>query len=605
MVKDDSKTHLVLRWGDHPEDLDMYLLPLGVHAIDEDMTLVDWSVMQCKGSDWNSTCGPRCGQHCGDWVQGHTNGDPLPWYPEFTAMTRPPESQTPFGGLNRDQAYLFYWQKEIKGVAPDLEFVEGQTLYPLLTQDRDDSGHSPPTLDNLDPWPNGPEGMTLQNLLPGTYELYITAWDNGDETQLLQPGLTLDVYLGNGVDKMVWADSVRPSNDISGAKWLYVGRIEVTSGGNCAPDSTARMMQWRDPSNPEAAQFCYSWFRGGVFSLWEEYFFQVSGLFDAVTNQRLGNAKYSFSGNTDSRVKGLVHRAAQGEHTLTMRMKGYVTRSVTLTFDGGFHDGCLHWPNLYDSDQSPAASAARQAAEACNREHWVKRYVDFLVPDDGGTRIVLRWGNAPSDLDTYVIPSGVVDGNGANVIWKAEMEDGSAEVPATETPYVFWGLCDICEDDCVCMSRTLVATANAASTSPLSPLKARISLDRDDRTHGDFEMGGGEAVIKNGPETTTFQDLLPGRYDVYINVYEEDKNFSGGVTVETYLGSGADCNGAGCSGLVDSLQWDVLQGRWFHAGFFVAHRTEAEFLQHAGSETVVKTATRRQSQSPNLNGSTE
>ena len=27
----------------------------------------------------------------------------------------------------------------------------------------------------------------------------------------------------------------------------------------------------------------------------------------------------------------------------------------------------------------------------------------------------------------------------------------------------------------------------------------------------------------NGPETTTFEELLPGRYDVYINVYAEDK----------------------------------------------------------------------------------
>ena len=142
------------------------------------------------------------------------------------------------GTLASDQSYLFYMQKQLKGVAPgegakepydtqgylltcsrsasDVEFVEGQTLYPLLTQDRDDSGHAPPGFDNLDPWPNGPEGMTLEHLLPGTYEVYITAWDNNDEGELLKPGLMLDIYLGNGRDKMVKADTVQPGTDFTG-----------------------------------------------------------------------------------------------------------------------------------------------------------------------------------------------------------------------------------------------------------------------------------------------------------------------------------------------------------------------------------------------------
>lgn len=217
MVKDDGKTHVVLRWGDYPGDLDMYLLPLGVRAVDDDQTPVDWFAMTCTGSTFNQTCGLlQCGQRCGDWVEGHDNGDPLPWYPEFETTSRPPGVQTPFGGLAREQAYAFYMQKQIKGVAPDVEFVEGQTLYPLLTQDRDDYGHAAPGFDNLDPWPNGPEGMTLENLLPGTYEVYITAWDNGAVTELLQHGLMLDIYLGNGKDKMVKADTVMPTSDISG-----------------------------------------------------------------------------------------------------------------------------------------------------------------------------------------------------------------------------------------------------------------------------------------------------------------------------------------------------------------------------------------------------
>jgi len=34
-----------------------------------------------------------------------------------------------------------------------------------------------------------------------------------------------------------------------------------------------------------------------------------------------------------------------------------------------------------------------------------------------------------------------------------------------------------------------------------------------------------KGIKMNGPETTTFQELLPGRYDVYFNVYEAKKKF--------------------------------------------------------------------------------
>jgi hypothetical protein len=48
-------------------------------------------------------------------------------------------------------------------------------------------------------------------------------------------------------------------------------------------------------------------------------------------------------------------------------------------------------------------------AESCINEHWVQRKTEFLVPNDGRTRIILRWGDRPADLDTYVVPSGVKD----------------------------------------------------------------------------------------------------------------------------------------------------------------------------------------------------
>ena len=34
-----------------------------------------------------------------------------------------------------------------------------------------------------------------------------------------------------------------------------------------------------------------------------------------------------------------------------------------------------------------------------------------------------------------------------------------------------------------------------------------------------------KGIKMNGPETTTFQELLPGRYDVYFNVYEAKQKF--------------------------------------------------------------------------------
>ena len=41
----------------------------------------------------------------------------------------------------------------------------------------------------------------------------------------------------------------------------------------------------------------------------------------------------------------------------------------------------------------------------------------------------------------------------------------------------------------------------------LKPINPRISLDRDDREHGIYDTSG---LALNGPETTTFRELLPG-----------------------------------------------------------------------------------------------
>ena len=46
----------------------------------------------------------------------------------------------------------------------------------------------------------------------------------------------------------------------------------------------------------------------------------------------------------------------------------------------------------------------------------------------GYTRIVLKWGDKPADLDTYVVPSQVQTLSGVPVHWKAELPNGNGEV---------------------------------------------------------------------------------------------------------------------------------------------------------------------------------
>jgi hypothetical protein len=433
MVQDDGKTHIVMRWGDYPEDLDLYLLPLGVHGVDEDETLVQWSATtSCNGPG-----------NCA-WVEPDGPGRPTP--------------RSLRGLLNMSQAYLWYAQKELIGRTPGVAFVEGKTLEPLLTQDRDDTGHAPPTVGDGTPWPNGPEAMTLQNLLPGTYEVYITAWDPNDRTQVLRSGLTVDIFLGDGYTAMRKVDSINLDEELDGAKWFHVGRFVVTYGDTCAPDGIDYM--WQSTKSGEQSKFCYTWYRAGpVLANWNQYLFQVSSIQDAATSEVLENAKYVLDSLNPSRVRGFIHQVDEGHHMLEMRMSGYITARNLISLAGGFdahcsHDGnmfsfvefynaidvnriaagvdcisidewrtafhqrnlsstlsatgqdldarfvefadqdnkkCMSWWGLrayvlrYQSEEVGGFQAlqASLAAERCHHTHWVNRFTGFMVPDDG------------------------------------------------------------------------------------------------------------------------------------------------------------------------------------------------------------------------------
>ena len=253
MVQYDMKTHVVMRWGDYPEDLDLVIVPLGVVGVDKDVTPVEWSVMRCDDAGAES---------CGVWVQAPTDGAP----------------RGALGSLATDQAYLWYYQKQIKGNGVVFTDNAGNKLLgPTLTIDRDDSGHGPPTSGAGGAWPNGPEAMTLENLLPGAYEVYVTAYDPNDITQRLRTGLTLDIYLGTGMADapgrpgMIRADSIQLFDTLDGAKWYFAGKFVVTTDE--PPANPTQLIKFVQPGRQT---YHYSWFgAGAIFAEWQEYLFEV------------------------------------------------------------------------------------------------------------------------------------------------------------------------------------------------------------------------------------------------------------------------------------------------------------------------------------------
>ena len=319
-------------------------------------------------------------------------------------------------------------------------------------------------------WPNGPEALTLENLLPGAYEVYIAGYDANDARAVLSSGLTVEVYLGDGRSTMRKAASVQLMEALEGAKWFYTGRFVVTYGDDCAPDSTANM--WQSTAQGSKSKYCYAWYSAGaVFSKYYEYLLQISGIKDAGTGDQLSSAKYLLDLDLPTRVKGRIHRLTEGKHTIEMRMDGYVTRRVRLLFAGGFEQACWQsqvrnferWyaeiasslecddtapdtsPTLHSCDEcislaefstsmapglglmdegivsafglasngddcisqadmaawlvvasnlypalAPVAEKLRQsrASEECIHKHWIRRTIEFLVPNDGKSRVL-------------------------------------------------------------------------------------------------------------------------------------------------------------------------------------------------------------------------
>ena len=71
---------------------------------------------------------------------------------------------------------------------------------------------------------NGMAPVTLRNMLPGSYHIYINAYDSEESvelrTQMFVDPFSVDIYLGNGVNSNVKKDTL--ARNSAGGKWFHV-----------------------------------------------------------------------------------------------------------------------------------------------------------------------------------------------------------------------------------------------------------------------------------------------------------------------------------------------------------------------------------------------
>ena len=203
-------------------------------------------------------------------------------------------------------------------------------------------------------------------------------------------------------------------------------------------------------------------------------------------------------------------------------------------------------------------SAPEVHAKVCQcRRQYLQRAKIFAVPDDGLSRVILRWNDRPADCDIYVVPKEVVDMQQNPVTWRTDDGMRARQNP----PYVFFDLCGCF--DCTCSGPKLQGVGSSFTTV--------LELGRDDTTHGQpDEMG----IIANGPETMSLLNLLPGKYLVYINA---GTSTDGGMTfpsfdsylkVEIALGNGTTSKRGPTISFKDNFNPALEGGKWFYAGYF-------------------------------------
>jgi len=238
LIPSDGQTRAVLSWGKEPYDLDLYVIPVNVMSFDK------------KPAKWSQMFGQ--------------------------APSTDQEGQKPYVyyGLNEDGCNCAPYNVPcIPSCHLSAASMGGAPTYRTrLSLDRDDSDHGIPFVgDGESPTQhdyrskglvgNGVETVTLRNMLPGTYHVYVNAYDSQESlelrTQMFMDALAVDIYLGDGVSSTVKVD--RLTRSVAGGKWFYVGFFDVFEkdkvGCNALPMSRAQVA----PGTPDGVSLCVTW----------------------------------------------------------------------------------------------------------------------------------------------------------------------------------------------------------------------------------------------------------------------------------------------------------------------------------------------------------
>ena len=212
--------------------------------------------------------------------------------------------------------------------------------------------------------------MTLEGILPGSYEMYITVQDAADPMAVFPPGISVEIYMGSGKPgEMKKADVIQLPDTSVGDKWVYLGKFLATAD-ECTPNPTA--FYWQASQIGQGSDICVAWFNAGSQSAgWEEYLFELTNVKDASNNEEITIAKYSLDGAFPQRVKGTIHKVKLGMHTLSVEAESYIPLRMNMSLVDGFLPACT---------QNPAVTLM---AEKCTSHHFIQKKGVFLVPDDG------------------------------------------------------------------------------------------------------------------------------------------------------------------------------------------------------------------------------
>lgn len=463
LVPMDNLTHFVFNWGNAPADLDLVVVPKGV---------ADFARSAVYWNGPGNTPIPSIGECEEPYLWNGVN--PAANNSECSCVITGPETCDP----------VCFIQATLAG-----------PYTPRISLDREERQHG--GLGSNGFVTNKPETLTFERLMPGTYEVYAYAQESGS----MEGELTLDVYLGDGMDFMSFATG--EVYRASGESWVHFGSLLVFPTSRGCEGATSES---QTPQDGMVTILCYSW---------QSALQAVSYPLRAL--DRLGLVVRDATQESSEVPRAMV--AIDG-----FNFFADATPLVSL-LSGLLTGGHLIFPESRVSVSAPnyVQTNVRIAHLTC-RPDPVNMAV-FMVPGDGKTRVVLKWGDVPMNLDVYVLPRGVTDLEGSFASWLTVAGGQPQTWNANEDPYAWY------------QERVLMSTSGQFS--------ARVSLDRNDAIHGTRDALLGQAV--NGPETVTFEQLLPGSYEVYVNANPPDESrgarnatqvFGSRFDVEVYLGDG-------------------------------------------------------------------